>query len=403
MTKRAHGTGSVWKHRGRFRAEVMIDGERRSLGLHDTKADALATIEAALGLIKAQAAELPTAITLRQWGDVWLARREHDGVRGIRRERSRWNRHVMAAPFADRPLKRIDSADVHTWVRSLLHVDACDTVTSPKTRRTEYRATGRKLSPQSVTHCLNLLSLSLASAKAENRVRHNVAIDVRVPRARRRRGEKRKAAPWTWLTGGEIDLVTGPNIAEPYRSIYAVLIYTGLRPNELWALQWMDVHLAAASPRLDVRESKNEKPREVPLLEPAIDALKRWRALHPGVGTAPVFPRLSGALKGQPQREDYDARWRDYYGTSKRMPGWKARAGIARHVRLYDLRHTCASHLVQGTWGKALTLYEVKEWMGHSSIIVTQRYAHLAPEGLHGKAREMRERPRRGSNAQPSA
>jgi integrase len=66
------------------------------------------------------------------------------------------------------------------------------------------------------------------------------------------------------------------------------------------------------------------------------------------------------------------------------------RAGIKRRIRFHDLRHTCASHLVQGTWSPqwithALRLEEVKAWLDHSDIGVTQRYAHLAPDAIRGK------------------
>jgi integrase len=54
-----------------------------------------------------------------------------------------------------------------------------------------------------------------------------------------------------------------------------------------------------------------------------------------------------------------------------------AAAGI-KGVTLHTLRHTCASRLVQG----GMSLYAVKEWLGHSSITVTERYAHLAPKSL---------------------
>ena len=45
---------------------------------------------------------------------------------------------------------------------------------------------------------------------------------------------------------------------------------------------------------------------------------------------------------------------------------------------LHALRHTCASRLVN----KGIDLYVVKEWLGHSSIQITERYAHLAPQKL---------------------
>lgn len=70
-------------------------------------------------------------------------------------------------------------------------------------------------------------------------------------------------------------------------------------------------------------------------------------------------------------------------------PNWTANQAIGRFSRLRDacnfpdvslhtLRHTCASRLVQA----GMDLYRVKEWLGHSSITVTQRYAHLSPTHL---------------------
>ncbi len=54
----------------------------------------------------------------------------------------------------------------------------------------------------------------------------------------------------------------------------------------------------------------------------------------------------------------------------------RERAGI--QCRWHDLRHTCASWLVQA----GVPLHTVGEFLGHSSLAVTKRYAHLAPEHL---------------------
>jgi len=62
--------------------------------------------------------------------------------------------------------------------------------------------------------------------------------------------------------------------------------------------------------------------------------------------------------------------------------------GLKDHMKMnsddqfvvHMLRHTCASRLAQA--GKNATF--IQSWMGHSSIMVTQRYMHLAPKALEG-------------------
>jgi integrase len=60
--------------------------------------------------------------------------------------------------------------------------------------------------------------------------------------------------------------------------------------------------------------------------------------------------------------------------------GFKAAYGRAKlaDLRVHDLRHTCASWLVQA----GVPLLEVSKLLGHSTIETTERYAHLAPENL---------------------
>jgi hypothetical protein len=59
------------------------------------------------------------------------------------------------------------------------------------------------------------------------------------------------------------------------------------------------------------------------------------------------------------------------------LPEWLRLAGVKRRLRWHDLRHTCASSLVSGFWGPKWSLDEVRDHMGHSSVTVTEIYAHL--------------------------
>jgi len=53
------------------------------------------------------------------------------------------------------------------------------------------------------------------------------------------------------------------------------------------------------------------------------------------------------------------------------------RAGI-QDFHVHDLRHTCAAWLVNA----GVPLAEVRDLLGHQTIQMTERYAHLAPENL---------------------
>ncbi|MNV98593.1 Tyrosine recombinase XerC [compost metagenome] len=66
-----------------------------------------------------------------------------------------------------------------------------------------------------------------------------------------------------------------------------------------------------------------------------------------------------------------DSQVRDSWAEARKICGLE-------HVRWHDLRHTCASWLVMA----GVPLHTVSEVLGHSSMAMTRRYAHLSPEHL---------------------
>jgi integrase len=173
-----------------------------------------------------------------------------------------------------------------------------------------------------------------------------------------------------WLSRVEADALICEAEKEPKSPHLAdfirLALNTGCRKNELLKLSWDRVDLKSNYIRLEGENTKNGKRRFVPLNEEARQAVlnrTRFRAEH-CPGSLWVFAHRSG------ERVQF------------MQNGFRAaceRAGIT-NFRVHDLRHTCASWLVNA----GVPLPEVRDLLGHSSIEMTERYAHLSPENLKG-------------------
>jgi site-specific recombinase XerD len=140
-----------------------------------------------------------------------------------------------------------------------------------------------------------------------------------------------------------------------------LVMQTGIRRSEAFSLHWNQVQLDK-SPQLTVlaAHAKSGKTRHVPLNSAAVTILKRWGKLAGQEGI--VFPNSDGI-----QLKSIKTAWGNLMKSVK-----------IDDFRFHDLRHDFASQLVM----KGVDLYRVKELLGHGSIEITQRYAHLAPHTL---------------------
>ena len=136
----------------------------------------------------------------------------------------------------------------------------------------------------------------------------------------------------------------------------AMAIDTGFRKTELLNLKIADCVDNYAV--LHAGTTKSGKARSVPLTKRVRAIVEKRRAL----GYTKLFPDLSDPML----RKRWDA-LRDFMGKTDDI-----------QFVVHMLRHTCASRLAQA--GKNATF--IQSWMGHSSIMVTQRYMHLAPRAL---------------------
>jgi integrase len=135
-------------------------------------------------------------------------------------------------------------------------------------------------------------------------------------------------------------------------------MHTGMRRGEQWGLKWCDVNLDS-DPGLAHVTGKTG-PRDVRINKEAMLALLRLKEISGDQER--VIP---AANKEKAAQRD----WRTWFGTACK------RAGVRGFV-WHDLRHTFASRLVMN----GADLVAVKDFMGHSDIKMTMRYAHLSKD-----------------------
>ncbi len=318
----------------------------------------------------------PTMQTFESFGLEVLAQRKQDGIRGIRSEKHRFHLHIQPARFAKMPLDEIQPLDIDEWLREMGEKKACDT-------RGE-----RPLEKSSIRRSQSLVSTIFTEAVDRGFIKTNPSLGRKL---KRRDGASATRERWAWLTLEEQErLINHPITPLDDRLAMAFAIYTGLRQGEQFNLEIADLHVEDDNPRVVVRfgspgfPPKSGKMREVPLFGDGLRVAKQCkeRALaNPKNPDRLVFPSPNGKRRpiGKPLGR--------IRVNGKHVCAWKAAlklAGITRRVRWHDLRHTYASNLVQGLMGnnRRWSLEEVQPLMGHSSIMITQRYAHLGRDAI---------------------
>lgn len=148
----------------------------------------------------------------------------------------------------------------------------------------------------------------------------------------------------------------------------AFLLLTGARKSEALNARWDDFDFSVQS--WTIPRTKGGGHRRVMISTAIKIILDDVRDMHIVRMDRPhelVFPNFK---TGEPFVNVYRA-W-DYA---------RKKAGVPK-LRMHDLRHSFASALVN----RGVSIYEVQNLLGHSSINTTKRYAHLSPERLRQSA-----------------
>jgi integrase/recombinase XerC len=149
------------------------------------------------------------------------------------------------------------------------------------------------------------------------------------------------------------------------RAIFETLYSSGLRVGELVGLDWRDIDEELGM--VMVRAGKGNKDRLVPLGEPALDALQKWKRAMPVAWehNGPVITNLRGGRLTTRSVEMI---------LQRRIEA----AGVSAGVTPHGLRHSFATHML----GNGADLRSIQEMLGHASLATTQRYTHVSVNHL---------------------
>jgi integrase/recombinase XerD len=203
-------------------------------------------------------------------------------------------------------------------------------------------------------------------AFGEGLIAIDVAAHLDLPRMPRLLPETLSAAETERL------LAAPPAAALLDRALLELLYAAGLRVSEALRLDLEDISLDGAFVRVI---GKGDRERLVPVGEIAIEAIRAWLdGPRPGilaehhvqpVRGGPVFVGRTGKRLARQQA----------WTIVKRAA---AGAGLAGRVSPHTLRHSFATHLLEG--GADLRI--VQELLGHASISTTQLYTHVTGERI---------------------
>jgi integrase len=254
------------------------------------------------------------------------------------------------------------SAQETIWRMSLLPVLAnmpIDKIDEEAIAKVAGSLRKRKASPKTVNNALSALRTALTKAKEWKLI-------SAVPEFAWMKVPQQKFA---FLTFAEADELVAVDV-----HMVTIALRTGMRVGELLALRWSDVSLSRGLITVErsVFWEKNEsheggtksgKVRSIPITSEVRAALEKLEP-HPKLRQGYVFTDATGE-----QLTRNEAKWRIWPALKK--------AGLERcgwHV----CRHTFASHLAM----KGVPLPAIQQLMGHATIAMTMKYAHLAPDHL---------------------
>lgn len=380
--KAANGDGTVYRcHDGRWAAAIWVtypNGNRKRLYYYSRDRSKCVEWLAEKRLQKARGTiESGDDITLIDWLRIWM-----DRYTPIIRASTRMNyygyveNYISSNKISSMPLTKITTDVLQQFAISLEQAGQPD---------------GKCLSAKTIRNLFSMLHAALKQAVGNGLLLRNPCDFVQLPQV--------KQADIQPLSDAEIALLLTAAKGERYGIAVPLLLFGGFRIGELLALRhsslreedgvWF-LRVAHSLNRVSNFDAKPGEPKTVLRLGEPKSATSRR--------DVPLLPQVLAALREhmQRQRETSVSSWGLYEGDpfliSNELGGWIdpttfrgwfnamcMKAGITRHIRVHDCRHTAATMMLRG----GATSHEVSLILGHSSSQITEKI-YLHPD-LHDR------------------
>jgi integrase/recombinase XerC len=282
--------------------------------------------------------------------------------------------HLQAERHVSRYTVRNYSRDIGEFLSFIQQRGVISTEAATRELVREYLVwlSQRGIVRASIARKLSALRTFYRYLKQEGRVENNPMSLISSPKKERRLPN--------FLSNEEMGrLVETPDTATPQgmrdRAILEMLYAAGTRVSELAGLDMEEVNL----PLREIRVwGKGGKERVVLLGAPAVRALEEY-LLHGRPGTASKSPALfvNHCGKRLTVRQ-----------VQRLVKGYALKAGLEKRVHPHLVRHTFATHLLDG----GADLRVVQELLGHTSLTSTQVYTHVSQ--AHARKVYMQAHPR---------
>lgn len=179
-------------------------------------------------------------------------------------------------------------------------------------------------------------------------------------------------------------LLASPDLSKPRglrdAAMVELLYSSGLRVSELCSIRLNSVQ---TDPPVLVVRGKGDKERLVPVGEVALAAIARYLAEgRAALDKGEASPWLFVGRAGRPLSRE---------GFWKNLKRLALKAGITSKVSPHTLRHSFATHLLEG----GADLRSVQAMLGHADISTTEIYTHVANERVHEVHRDAHPRAQR--------